>query len=500
MAWPACVLVLSMAIAAGCGPSSSEPARPPNVIYLISDDQGFGDYGFMGSEIVQTPNLDRLAEEGVVFTTARNTSSVCRPSLVTLLTGLEPMQWQLEVMMYRVAGAGRKQPTLPKGLPTLPRLLAEQGYASFQGGKYWEGAYQNAGFTAGMTNEPTGGILSQAGNEGLELGRRTMEPLYDFIDERGEEPFFIWFAPFIPHIPHIAPKHHRETYRGRQLSIATRNYYAMCSWYDELVGELIAHLERRGLRENTLLIFLSDNGWESVPLAGAKSRIVVQTLGGSRGKMSMHELGFRTPIVMSWPRGLEGGRRLDDLVSTLDVVPTVLDFAGVAAPPGLIGRSLRPMMDDGARSHWEMLISTELDPRPGPEVERQREAKGEPPLETVPGRAYSVRSVEWSSIHYTGQAHDTGQAYDELYRIREDPDEQVNVAGQHPEIVARMRHAAVDYRTDLLEPYFERIRSETPGPPELLEPFVECVVQDRPAKECRKVLYDAKQAGLGADG
>ncbi len=179
---------------------------PPNVVLIISDDQGWGDYGFMGHPVIRTPHLDRLASESLLFPRGYVPSSVCRPSLASIITGLYPHQHLITgndpAGVTRVGGDDpdylRKNELLIRNIDrvaTLPRLLAGQGYVSFQSGKWWEGDYSRGGFSQGMThgNPPR---FRRLGDDGLKIGREGMEPVFRFIEGVGERPFFLWYAPF----------------------------------------------------------------------------------------------------------------------------------------------------------------------------------------------------------------------------------------------------------------------------------------------------------------
>jgi uncharacterized sulfatase len=196
-----------------------------------------------------------------------------------------------------------------KHMDTLPRMLKKIGYASFEGGKYWEGTFDMAGFTEGMADKISNEPLK---NVGTELGRQTMKPLYSFIDKYAKEPFFIWFAPMLPHVPFDPEEKYLKLYEGKGLSKMATKYYANCTKFDDRVGELVSYLEKKGLREKTLLIYISDNGWEQDPNTDYKD--VEFFIGGSKGKNSMHELGFRSPFIFNWPGRVKAGQVIDDFV------------------------------------------------------------------------------------------------------------------------------------------------------------------------------------------
>ena len=149
---------------------------------------------------------------------------------------------------------------------TLPELLAERGYLSHQSGKLWEGSFRHGGFTHGMTRGfPEEG--GRHGDTGLKIGREGLSPITDFVDLAiGEgKPFFLWYAPFLPHNPHNPPQRLLEKYQqqGRPPPIA--HYYSMCEWLDETVGDLVRYLEEKGVRDNTLIVYVTDNGWIQNP-------------------------------------------------------------------------------------------------------------------------------------------------------------------------------------------------------------------------------------------
>ena len=362
------VFVSAMLIV-GCGSCSrsSDPLAErvdarPNIVYIISDDQYFGDFGFMGNNQVITPNLDRLAEASAFYPNGYVPSSVCRPSLATLLTGLYPHQHGIHFNhpppgfqkltsdpkmtkdrydQLREAGA-----SLINKLDTVPGLLAQHGYRCFQAGKHWEGSWRNAGFTEGMTeSEPSGGangdktlpngevVAHGNGDAGLAIGRSTMTPIVDFLDDCGaQQPFLIWYAPFLPHTPHDSPERYFQMYSE---SSATHKlpYYAAITQFDDTVGQLISMIESRGLGRKTLFVFVSDNGFE--PLESNPNQYT------EKSKRSPFEPGLRTPILLRWDKNIAPGLRRE-LVSSIDLFPTVMAAAGIETDSSKPGLNLLP--------------------------------------------------------------------------------------------------------------------------------------------------------------
>ena len=302
--------------------------KPPNVVLIISDDQSWTDYGFMEHEAIETPNIDRLARQSRLFKRGYVPTSLCCPSLATLITGLYPHQ----------NGITGNEPPIPSGgkntdqyrsqvqecvgfidtVPTLPRLLAKRGYVSHQSGKWWQGHYSRGGFTHGMTHgDPK--RRGRHGDEGLKIGREGLQPIFDFIDDAGDKPFFVWYAPFLPHNPHNPPKRLLDKYTKKTESIFIARYWAMCEWFDETCGQLLNHLDEKKLARDTLVIYVTDNGWIQRADNGRYA---------PRSKRSPYDGGIRTPIMIRWPGKVQPGER-PELANSIDLAPTILKACGL---------------------------------------------------------------------------------------------------------------------------------------------------------------------------
>ncbi|MEQ1828591.1 MAG: sulfatase-like hydrolase/transferase, partial [Pirellula sp.] len=188
----------------------------PNIVMIISDDHAWTDYGFMGHPHIQTPNIDRLARSSLTFPRGYVTSSLCCPSLASMISGKYPHQHKvtsndppnpqkLAGQEFNKSAAFKEgRETMTQNLfaaGTLPDMLKKLGYRSLQTGKWWQGHYSRGGFTDGMTQ---GG---RHGDDGLTIGRKSMEPIMSFMDscKKNKEPFFVWYAPLMPHDPHTPP-------------------------------------------------------------------------------------------------------------------------------------------------------------------------------------------------------------------------------------------------------------------------------------------------------
>lgn len=406
----------------------------PNVILIISDDHAFDDYGFMGSSQVQTPALDELASESLTYTRGY-VMPVCSPTLASLLTGKLPHEHGItgnDLSPQSPQKNGAKRDPIAERLFNnsllLPKALTDAGYLTFQTGKLWNGSYEEMGFTHGMTKEG-----SRHGDTGLGIGRHGMQPIFNFIEkvEKAEKPFFIWYAPFLPHTPHNPPERLLKKYRGKGPTPAAEKYFAMVEWLDETIGELDDYLEKNNLEENTVILYLADNGWHA---EGGYN--------GQRAKLSPYEDGIRTPIMVRWPGKVSPEMDTTTLAHVTDVTKTILELTEASDPGDLPGLNLldREAMKERntvfveAYTHdmadldapqksllanvvidgwWKLIIPTDVEPR-------MRFA-------TKPERL-------------------------ELYDLKTDPYEKENVADQHPDVVARlMRLQEAQWNPDIAD-------------------------------------------------
>jgi uncharacterized sulfatase len=324
----------------------------------------------MGNALVKTPHLDKLAAQSARYPNGYVPTSVCSPSLATLLTGLYPHQHGIHYnhpppgnsAFNKMTSAAEYERVrgrsfyLIQSVPTLPRVLAQNGYRCLQTGKYWEGHYRNAGFTDGMTlfkadaklaynkrKMPDGTYVAHGnGDHGLTIGRDTMQPISDFLDACGvDQPFLIWYSPFLPHQPHDSPRKFYDLYRNVPgLPEHQVPYYAAISQFDDTVGQLVGEIERRGLAANTIFVLCTDNGWTA---STQRERSRPQEFAHTReSKRSPFEDGLRTPILFRWDGRVKPATH-EALVSSVDVVPTVLSAVGLkTAIPKLPGVDLLP--------------------------------------------------------------------------------------------------------------------------------------------------------------
>jgi uncharacterized sulfatase len=416
---------------AGFSPHSAAGAdggRPPNVVLIIADDMAWTDFGFMGHPHIRTPRLDKLAGQSLTFRRGYVTSSLCSPSLASILTGEYPHQHKIT----------SNDPPLPPGvdgrsaqrnpaflaarqamiqnfdeMPALPRLLAAKDYLSFEAGKWWGGSYQRGGFTHGMTHgDPERG--GRHGDAGLAIGRQGLKPVLLFIElaHVRKAPFFLWYAPMMPHQPHTPPARLLDHYRDKTPSLEMAKYWAMCEWFDETCGELLDYLEKEKLAATTLVIFLADNGWIQDPQA---DRFV------ERSKQSPYEGGVRTPILVRWP-GRVAPRTIETPASAIDVAPTVLAAAGVERAAGQHGVNL---LDEKAISARQVIFG---------EVFTHNAVDIHDPASSLRFR-FGVAG-DWKLI--VPDRHNVPGGTVELFDLRNDPGEAHNRAGDQPQKVAEL--------------------------------------------------------------
>lgn len=384
----------------------SQQQTPPNIVWIISDDQAYSDFGFMGHDLVRTPHLDKLASESALFPNGYVPSSLCRASLATLITGKYAFDH----------GICFNDP--PDGIPhsetfrflqaqkPMPMELQAAGYRSMQTGKFWEGVYTNGGFTDGMT------MGTRHGDAGLRIGRKTMEPIDAFLSDVGDDPFFIWFAPYLPHAPFDAVEAYKEPFRGKGLGRREIGYYANISWLDDTVGQLMDLLEKNGQEDNTVIMFVVDNGW--LPNRDGESFRDLQGRNlrfDARSKQSPYEGGVRTPIFVRWPGRIKPGRH-DDLVSSIDFFPTTMALAGLPAAEGLPGRNLRPFLEHRASLPPRTVFG---------EIYYHTSLELDNPTVNMTHRW--ARRDDWKLI-----LNDHDQGRPELYNLALDPDEKRDLA------------------------------------------------------------------------
>ena len=421
----------------------------------------------MGHPQIETPNLDKLAARSALFSRGYVPTALCRPALATFANGLyahqsritgndpSPLPSMVEGGNAKATGKGKAkakakgkagaEPAAYAALraklidafyarPPLPQLLAQQGYLSHQSGKWWEGEPKRAGFTHAMTRGfPNPG--GRHGDDGLKIGREGMEPVFEFIDHATAEkkPFFLWYAPFMPHTPHTPPEHLFQKYKAKGVaSDHVARYYAMVEWFDQTCGQLMDRIEAKGLLENTLFVYVADNGWIQDPNSPGYA---------PRSKQSANEGGTRQPLMFSWKGVIKPGDRKEQLGSSIDIVPTALAAAGGEIPAGLPGLNLLPVLTSGEPTPRQDVFG---------ETFSHDVANIDDPEESllyrwvIEGRWKLLLTYDGKLDRYAS-SHPRKEKRPQLFDLLADPHEDRNLAKDHPEIVARLAARLQDW-------------------------------------------------------
>ena len=416
--------------------------KQPNIVLLLSDDQAWTDYGFMGHPHIKTPHMDKLVASSVLFERGYVPTALCSPSLATLATGQyahkhgvtgndpNPKKVKKGTQAYLDY---RKKLANFNGFPTIGNLLAKKGYLTFQCGKWWNSSYSEGGFTHGMTIGDQS-KRGRHGDVGLEIGRKDMKPLEDFLDicQKEDKPFYVWYAPFLPHTPHNPPERLLKNYLGKGLPMPVAKYYANCEWYDETVGQLIESLKKRKEFENTLFISLTDNGWIQDPDKPNRFKY--------RSKQTVYEGGIRTPIFYKLPHSSKGVKR-PELTSSIDIFPTALAAAGITPDASLPGLNLLPKLKSGAPIERDYLVG---------EAFAHDIASYDNPKASLINRwcikgNWKLIQFEDGELNRYAWLHKERETKPQLFDLSKDPAEKENLAEKHPEKVKELQKLLNDW-------------------------------------------------------
>ena len=347
--------------------------RPPNVVFVLVDDLGWADLGCYGSTFHETPNLDRLAAGGMRFTQAYAASPLCSPTRAAILTGKHPARLHLTTYLPgRPDSPAQKllHPRIHRQLPldetTLAEALKAAGYRCGHLGKWHlggkgflpedQGFDVNVGGTAGGSPPGPGGFFAfqtptlKATDEREYLTDRLTAEAERFIEESRDRPFFLYLCHFAVHIPlqgkaALVKKYEAKAKPGQGLGQGQNNpvYAAMLESVDESVGRVVRKLDELGLRENTLIVFTSDNGGLSIKEGALTPATSNAPLRGAKGQL--YEGGIRVPLIVSMPGKVAAGRVCDAPVTSTDFFPTFLRACGVDDPAGLgDGLDIMPLL------------------------------------------------------------------------------------------------------------------------------------------------------------
>ncbi len=422
---------IRIAVGAAAGsaftPASAQRSRP-NVLLILSDDQGYGDLSCHGNKQISTPHLDRLAAESTEFTRFY-VSPVCAPTRSSLLTG----RYNVRTGVHGVT-AGKE--TMPLDEVTVAEAFRGAGYRTALIGKWHLGeAFPNVphaqgfetfiGMRNGHWNDYFDSRIEKNGkpydSKGYIADALTDEAIAYLRHHRGE-PFFLYLAYNTPHTPFQVPDKYWKKFADGGMPIELAAIYGMVENLDENIGRLLASVDDLGLAEETIVIFLTDNG--------PNGKRYTAGLRGQKG--AVYEGGVRVPFFLRWPKRVEAGRKVETIAAHIDIYPTLTDLCGVQRPESrsLDGRSLRPLLESPAADWVDRPIFTHRE-------------RNEHEDEMYPG---AIRTQRYNLINGT-----------ELYDMLNDPGEKTNIAAQHPEIVRQLRGRYEDwFHTALAERGFQR--------------------------------------------
>jgi arylsulfatase A-like enzyme len=473
-------LLIAVFVEVSASPAQAHDAtRPPNIVFIIADDLGYGDLGCYGQQKIRTPNLDRLATEGMRFTQHYAGNNVCAPSRCVLMTGKHPGHAYIRDNR-QAQGFTEGQEPVPEGYLQLPLMLKKLGYTLGGFGKWglgpfgssgdplkqgfdrWYGyncqavahnyypthlwddgkrvAINNPAFSAHQKlpadadpNDPKS-YLGYSGKDYAPdlIGKQALE----FVRANKYRPFFLYYPTTVPHLALQVPedslqeyagKFPETPYKGERQYLPHRQpraaYAAMITRMDGEMGKLFALLHELKLDDSTIVVFTSDNG----PLydqAGGTDAEIFNSAGGLRGrKGSFYEGGFREPCIVRWPGHIAPGSVSDRVTGFEDWLPTFLELVGASdkTPSDIDGNSFAPSLLGKPQGRRPFLY---------------RESPGY-------GGAQCVRVEDWKAIrrnlHPNAKAKDLTPGKIELFNLAIDRNETTDVADKNPEIVARLR-------------------------------------------------------------
>lgn len=419
--------------------------RKPNIIVLLTDDMGIGDVSCYGGKLVPTPNIDRLAKEGIRFTQCYCAAPICSPSRAGIITGQYPGRWRItSYLQTRAGNRGCEQADFldPKA-PSLPRAMKAAGYATAHFGKWHLGggrdvvdppkfaAYgydENAGTWESPEPHPdiTASNWIWSEKDKVKRWQRTgffVDKTLDFLKRHPGQPCFVNLWPDDVHTPWVPSD---EATKGD----TPENLRGVLGEYDRQVGRLMDGLRELGIDSNTLILFTSDNG----PLPTFKT----DRAGGQRGsKLSLYEGGIHMPCIARWPGHVPAGRVDEQTVITgIDLFPTLCAISGAQLPAGatmdgenLAGALLGRPIDRSTTLYWE--------------YGRNEKFFAYPRIKNDRSPNVAIRQKNWKLLINADGSHM------ELYDVVADHNETSNVADQHPDIAKRLSEKALAWRKSL---------------------------------------------------
>jgi arylsulfatase A len=386
--------------------------RPPNFIVILADDLGYADLGCFGSELISTPNLDRMASEGMRFTDFYSAAPVCTPSRAALMTGCYPLRVSLPtVINYSHTIGISSQET------TVAELLKTRGYATACIGK-WHLGWQKQFLPTRHGFDSYFGLPYSNDMKYIEtLTERYTDEAISFITKHRNEPFFLYLPHTFPHTPLAVS----ERFKGK----SKRGLYGdVVECLDWSTGRILDTLKELGLDDNTLVIFTSDNGPWLIRGKDGGSALPLRS-----GKGSTWDGGMREPCVMRWPGRIPAGTTCSEMATMMDLYPTMAKLAGARVPTDRMidGKDILPLMSGvkGAKSPHEAFFYYRLE------------------------QLQAVRSGKWKLVVAHRDMNDKVYVPQALYDLRADIGETTDVSAKYPSIVKRLTALIERMREDL---------------------------------------------------
>jgi len=436
-------------------PTKTDP--PPNLILIIADDMAWDDCGAYGHPSIRTPNIDRLAKEGMRFTQAFLTTSSCSPSRASIITGTYPHQTDAEQLHW----------PLPGDRVTFVEHLKASGYWTAAAGKWHLGDAVRDRFDY-IAAENTAGFVLQSGKadnkptQAESDGSGCQQWLPSLQKRPADQPFFLWLAAVDPHRPYqdsTIAKPHTQAYvilppyipDSESVRKDFALYYDEIHRMDDYIGQVLEELDRTGQSENTLVLFISDNG-RAFP----------------REKTTLYDGGIKTPWLIRWPKEVQAGAVTDALVSSLDIAPTFLQLAGLEVGSNFLGKDFSKILQDTsaaindyvfAEDHWHDFEDY------GRAVRNQRyklirnyypDLANTPPADALrsPTFQYMLEQQAAANLNQDQQACFLApRPEEELYDLQMDPHELQNKIDdpKYADIAKELRQALVNFRARTLD-------------------------------------------------
>jgi len=439
-------LVVATLSLAACGggaehPDAGKPSSKPNVIIVLTDDQGYADVGSFGAQGFTTPHLDRLAAEGMLFTNFYSAAPICTPSRAALMTGSYPVRVGLTGVLLPDSAIGLNPEEV-----TIAELLKSSGYATAAIGKWHLGDAEaflptRHGFDEyfGLPYSNDLSPLPLLENEQVvendpdqaELTKRYTERARDFITRNRENPFFLYLAHSMPHVPLAAS----DDFVGQ----SERGLYGdVMMELDWSVGQILETLDELGIADDTLVVFTSDNGpWLAFGnYAGSAGPL-------REGKWTTFEGGQRVPGIVRWPRRTSGNAVSNEIVTAMDLFPTIAAITGAEPPPWPIdGRSILPILEGSSGA------AANSDPRYFfyyLSVQLQAVRSGQWKLHL----AHDYQTIPQPGVDGSHGEEQTASIPLSLFDLDTDPGETTDLAAQYPDIVTQLTDAAAAFDADI---------------------------------------------------